>query len=144
MKNKKAASSAQTKKNIKETKRDNLKSSNNKGYEDNSTMQKSEMAKLLKIVLIVTGIMIIFYGVTLLATKKSEEVLNEQNDNNETASETTIQYDNIMIGTMLNHSGTYYVLIEMEDDNRIAEYDSIINTIKSSEDAPAIYIIKLI
>jgi len=90
---------------------------------DNSN---NEMLKLLKIVLIVTGIMVIFYGITL-----------ENNDNQ--PSETQIQYENILIGSMLNNDGTYYVLIEEKDDNRLAEYDSLIATIKASEDAPAIY-----
>lgn len=98
----------------------------------------NEMAKLLKIVLIVTGIMLVFYGITLLVTNKADETLEKQNNENQTE-ETPIQYENIIIGSMLSHGGTYYVLIEKEDDNRIAEYDSIITTIKSSEDAPIIY-----
>jgi len=100
--------------------------------------QNNEMVKLLKIVLIVTGIMLVFYGITLLVTKKSEEVL-ENKETKEQTQKTGIQYKNIMIGTMLNHGGTYYVLIEEKDDNRITEYDSLITTIESSEDAPRIY-----
>lgn len=99
---------------------------------------ENEMVKLLKIVLVVTGIMLVFYGITLLVTKKSEEVL-ENKETKEQTQKTEIQYKNIMIGTMLNHGGTYYVLIEEKDDNRIAEYDSLIATIESSEDAPRIY-----
>lgn len=114
------------------------KTNNKKVQEQNVENQSNEMVKLLKIVLIVTGIMLVFYGITLLVTKKSEDVLEKQTSNEETQA-TEIQYENIMIGTMLNHSGTYYVLIEEKDDNRITEYDSLITTIKSSEDAPEIY-----
>lgn len=102
---------------------------------DNSN---NEMLKLLKIVLIVTAIMIVFYGITLLATKKADEQIENQTKE-ETPAKTEIQYENIMIGSLLNHSGTYYVLIQKEDDNRLAEYDSLIGTIKASEDAPTIY-----
>jgi len=102
---------------------------------DNSN---NEMLKLLKIVLIVTGIMVIFYGITLVATNKADETIEKENNDNQ-PSETQIQYENILIGSMLNNDGTYYVLIEEKDDNRLAEYDSLIATIKASEDAPAIY-----
>lgn len=98
----------------------------------------NEMSKLIKIVLIVTGVMIIFYGITLVATHKADEVAPE-NDNTEEEKATEIQYENIMIGTMLNYRGTYYVLIESKDDNRVTEYESIITTVESSEDAPTIY-----
>lgn len=106
-------------------------------YKDSNT--NNEIIKLFKIVLIVTGIMIVFYGITLLATNKADEKLEEQKNNDKQPVKTEIQYDNIMIGSMLNHDGTYYVLIEKEDDNRLIEYDSIITTIKASEDAPTIY-----
>ena len=113
---------------------------NKKVVNENTPKENNnEMVKLFKIVLIVTGVMIVFYGITLLVTNKSEEVINSQNEENNQPASTEIQYENIMIGTMLNGSGTYYVLIEKEDDNRLAEYESIITTIKSSEDAPAIY-----
>lgn len=98
----------------------------------------NEMSKLVKIVLIVTGIMIIFYGITLIATNQADKASSDNQSDEEKAA-TEIQYENIMIGTMLNHGGTYYVLIEQKDDNRTAEYESIITTIESSEDAPTIY-----
>ncbi len=104
---------------------------------DANTSPKNEAFKLLKIVLIVTGVMVIFYGITLLVNEKSSEVLEKQDTSDSVAAD--IQYENIMIGSMLNHKGTYYVLIEKEDDNRLAEYDAVITTIKSSEDAPVIY-----
>lgn len=125
--------------NKKKTETNTKQKTNNKKVEERKTEnQSNEMINLLKIVLIVTGIMLVFYGLTLLVTKKSEDVL-ENKDTKEQVQKTEIQYKNIMIGTMLNHGGTYYVLIEEKDDNRIAEYDSLITTIESSEDAPRIY-----
>ncbi len=97
-----------------------------------------EMTRLFKIVLIITAIFIVFYGVTLLVTKKADEVNDNTSDQNN-AQVTEIQYDNIMIGTMLNYGGTYYVLIEQADDTRSAEYTALIDTIKSADDAPTVY-----
>ncbi len=109
-----------------------------KGNSATETNTNNEMFKLIKIVLIVTGVMLVFYGITLIATNKADEKLDQQNQSEEPA-KTEIQYENIMIGSMLSHPGTYYVLIEEEDDNRLPEYESLITTIKASEDAPTIY-----
>jgi len=119
--------------------KENKNNHNQKNKEvQNVESSSNEMIKLLKIVLIVTAIMLLFYGITLLVTNKADEKLDAQQQE-QTPSETPIQYENIMIGSLLNHKGTYYVLIEKDDDNRLAEYDSLIGTIKSSEDAPTIY-----
>ena len=104
-----------------------------------TTMVKndSEITKLIKIVLIVTAIMVVFYGITLLVTK------NQKSDSfdNKTASEkAVIQYDDIMIGTMLNKDhDNYYVLIKEDDDNRVIEYETLMKLIASKTDAPKIY-----
>ena len=130
------------KKNIKNAKKENKNENKKENKKEKISIEepseKNEMGKLLKIVLIVTGIMIVFYGVTLIATNKSDEII-EKNKEEAEKTEATIQYENIMIGSMLNYSGTYYVLIEDADDNRLTEYDSIITTIQSNEDAPNIY-----
>ena len=127
---------ADTKTQIKEDKK--VKEPHHELLNSHSSGSSNEISKLVKIVLIVTGIMIIFYGITLIATNQADNV-NDENQSDEDNAATEIQYENIMIGTILNHSGTYYVLIEQEGDNRVAEYESIITTIESSEDAPAIY-----
>ncbi len=102
-----------------------------------SPVRNDELSKLIKIVLIVTAIMAVFYIITLLVTNKTDNT-NDKKDNaqNEKA---IIQYENIIIGNMLKKGGTYYVLIEADNDNRTAEYDSLVKTIKSGDDAPTIY-----
>lgn len=127
-----------TKENKKTNKKENKNNRKKSKEEQNTDSSSNEMIKLLKIVLIVTAIMLLFYGITLLVTNKADEKLDNQQQE-QTPSETPIQYENIMIGSLLNHNGTYYVLIEKDDDNRLAEYDSLIGTIKASEDAPTIY-----
>lgn len=104
-----------------------------------SEMMKNdnELTKLIKIVLIVTAIMIIFYGITILVTKNAKTETNNTTQNKQKA---IIQYDDIIIGTMLNKpQNEYYVLIKKDDDNRIAEYDTLMKIISSKSDAPKFY-----
>ena len=103
------------------------------------TSGSNELTNLIKVVLIVTGIMLVFYGITVVATKKADEVTNK----NEEKAKTEIQYENLMIGAMLNMDGTYYVLIEDEKDNRLSEYETLVQTIKANEEADKIYYAKL-
>lgn len=100
----------------------------------NTNSGSDELSKLIKIVLIVTLIIIVFYGVTVVVTNKAKEAAEEQNKQ-----AVEIQYDSIMIGSMLNIDGSYYVLIEDQDDIKLSEYTTFIQTIKANEDAPTIY-----
>lgn len=138
MENKKTKAQKNQKGKTKQTnKNTKLKETNTK--QENVTINKeNEASKLLKIVLIVTIIMAIFYGITIVATNKADKTKKEKAIET-TAEKAEIQYENIMIGTMLNYSGTYYVLIKNKDDNRLEEYESLVDSIKSNENAPTIY-----
>ena len=125
--------------NIKNQSNKNKKIDIKKNSEANSVEQKNEFIRLIKIVLIVTLIFAVFYGVTLLVTKKSSEVINKQEKETKTTEKAEIQYENIIIGTMLNKEGTYYVFIEEDNDVRDAEYQSLIEDAKSNPDTPNIY-----
>ncbi len=98
-----------------------------------------EIVKLIKIVLIVTAVMLVFYLITLVATGQAEKVNKETEEETAEDAATEIQYDYIVIGSMLNKDGNYYVLIEGEEDNRLSEYSTLIQTISADEDAPKIY-----
>ncbi len=102
------------------------------------TTDGEEISKLIKIILIVTAVMVVFYGITVVVTKKASEVSQEQN-----SEKTEIQYDNIVIGSMLKIDGSFYVLIEDEDDQRLSEYETLKQTIVANPDAPTIYIAHL-
>ena len=97
-----------------------------------NSSESNEISKLIKIVLIVTLVMIVFYFVTVVVTKKANEV----KDSN---SKATIQYDNIMIGYMLKIDGSYYVLIKDNDDKLLNEYETLVSTVGSNDDAPKVY-----
>ena len=114
-------------------KKANLKQARKQLYYSNKN-ENDEFSKLFKIVLIVTLIIIVFYGVTVVVTKKAEEATKEAN-----SQKVEIQYDSIMIGSMLNINGSFYVLIEDIDDIRLSEYTTMIQTIKANDDAPTVY-----
>lgn len=114
-------------------KKENLKQARKQLYYSDKS-ESNELTKLIKIVLIVTVIIIVFYGVTVIVTNKVKEVREEQNKQ-----PVEIQYDSIMIGSMLNIDGSFYVLIENPDDIRLSEYTTLLQTIKANEDAPIVY-----
>ncbi len=117
----------------KKEKQENIKQARKQLYYNNNS-GSDELSKLIKIVLIVTLIMIVFYGVTVVVTNKAKEAAEEKNKQ-----AVEIQYDSIMIGSMLNIDGSYYVLIEDQDDIRLSEYTTLIQAIKANDDSPAIY-----
>ena len=114
-------------------KKANLKQARKQLYYNNIN-ENDEFSKLLKIVLAVTAIIVVFYGITVVVTNKAEEVRKEAN-----SEKAEIQYDNIMLGSMLNIDGSFYVLIEDADDIRLSEYTTMIQTIKANDDAPTVY-----
>ena len=114
-------------------KAENIKQARKQIYYTNNS-SSDELSKLIKIILIVTAIIVVFYGVTVVVTNKAKEAAEEKNKQ-----DVEIQYDSIMIGSMLNIDGSYYVLIEDQDDIRLSEYTTLIQTIKANDDAPKIY-----
>lgn len=95
-----------------------------------------EIGKLVKLILLVTVIFIVFYFVTSFVTRKANAKKIAQKEKSEA---TTIQYENIIIGSMLNKDGDYYVLIEKDDDDNLSEYETLVQTISVNEEAPKIY-----
>lgn len=114
-------------------KKENLKQARKQLYYENNS-SSDELSKLIKIVLAVTAIIIVFYGITVVVTKKAKEAAEEKNKE-----AVEIQYDSIMIGSMLNIDGSFYVLIMDSDDIKSSEYSTFIQTIKANDDAPTIY-----
>ncbi len=95
---------------------------------------ENEVAKLIKVVLIVTAVIIVFYFVTSFVTKKANSIKSEKSKQ-----KATIQYDSLIIGSMLNKDGEYYVLIEKDDDEHLSEYSTSIQMIGINENAPKVY-----
>ena len=86
----------------------------NKRNETVSLMSGDEMTRLLKIILVLIVIVVAFYGLTVLITKWRKTSTPERD---KTITPAVIQYDEILIGTLLNQSRSeYYVLIQADDD----------------------------
>lgn len=96
-----------------------------------------EITKLMKIILIVTSIMILFYGITVFVTRKVNAVKTAKLGKSDEASE--IQYDSIIIGTMFNIEGRHFVLIYSEDDENFDEYNNLLKTVEANDEAPKVY-----
>lgn len=96
-----------------------------------------EISKLVKIVLVVSSIMILFYGITVFVTRRVTAIKTAKLGKSEEKSE--IQYDNILIGTMFNIEGRHFVLIYSEDDKNMEEYDSLLKSVQANDEAPKVY-----
>jgi len=93
----------------------------------------NEVTNLIKIILAVTVIFLIFYGITTLVTKnKKTEQLN--------TGDVVIQYDEILLGNLLEQpKSEYYVLVTEEDDQYKDTYSTYLNTYKTKENAIRVY-----
>lgn len=93
-------------------------------------MEGNEAKKLIQILAVVVVIFIIFYVITLIVNKK-EKIEGPK---------ATIQYDEILIGNMLNRNNTeYYVMIYALDDDYNILYDAYISTYKNKENSIRFY-----
>lgn len=111
---------------------------NRKNVKKLSYSDDNQLISLLKIIVVLVVIFGLFYGLTVLRT-------NVKDDKKEDNQETVIQYDEILIGTILDQrSNEYYVLvsdkslpeysvyetyIESFDDSKVRVYTSALNSI---------------
>lgn len=96
---------------------------------------ENEMAKFIKLIVLITILFLIFYGITILLTKekKKEETKKPENP-------VTIQYDTILIGNLLQQpEDAYYVLIEEMEDKNISTYEMYISAYKNVEKSDRVY-----
>lgn len=97
-----------------------------------SASSDNELGKLIKLVIIVTLIFLVFYVITIFVNKKEEE--------KKTDTPATIQYDEILIGNILNQpNDSYYVLIQDTEDLDVSIYNAYISVYKKLSDAKRVY-----
>lgn len=78
-----------------------------------SYSEDNQLFALFKIIVVLVVIFGLFYGLTVLRTRSKDE-------NKEEAEETVIQYDEILVGTILDQrSNDYYVLVT---DKSLVDY----------------------
>ena len=97
---------------------------------NNMKSNDNELLKLIKLVIIISIIFLMFYIITIFINKE-EEVLKPK---------ATIQYDEILMGNILNQpNDTYYVFIKDIDDSKIMVYNAYINNYLGLDDAKRVY-----
>ena len=109
-----------------------MEKKNNAKIKKANISNEDEFGKLIKLIIVVTVIFLLFYGITFLVNREKEE------EENETTAE--IQYDNILIGDLLTQpNDEYYVMIYDNDDYNKVVYQTYLSMYKSKEDAIRYY-----
>ncbi len=91
-----------------------------------------EVSKLIKLVIIITVVFAVFYGVTIFLTIEEEQEVEK--------TPATIQYDNILTSTIFNRvAGEYYVVLTTSDENISAIYSSYMGVYIGKTDALRVY-----
>lgn len=100
-----------------------------------------EMDKLIKIVLVLVVICAIFYGLTIIITKFQKTSVPDRTKETTPA---VIQYDEILIGTMLNQvRDEYYVLIQKDDDQYQSLTSYYLQKYKTKQNAWKVYTVNM-
>ena len=125
--------------NIKNDKKSELKIKNdNKQTKSKFWDNSNELKKLVAIFVVVVVIFAIFYVLTVVINNNKS---SQPKENNSVA---VIQYDEILVGEILNQNqDAYYVLATEEDDNNISQYQSYIDNYKSNENSLKVYEVNL-
>lgn len=109
------------------------KAQKNKTSND-TIVEKNELKSLIIIIVIVSAIFLVFYGITLLTSKKHETKHTTE------VKEETIQYDEIMIGQILNQNEKqYYVLIKNSKNVYNNLFTTYLKSYASSENSIKYY-----
>ncbi|NLL45120.1 MAG: hypothetical protein GX247_05605 [Mollicutes bacterium] len=97
------------------------------------TTETNEIKELTKIIVSILLIFLLFFTITYLLTKKEDKLppLEE---------ELEIQYDEILIGELLNKKeNEYYVLVTKEDDHFVDLYKAYLQEYEDREKAIRVY-----
>ena len=101
--------------------------------ETKAPVTSNEMINLIKIILVVTAIFLIFYGITTLVTER-------ENGTDTDSGEATIQYDEILLGTLFEQpNAEYYVLVMAEEDYNVQTYTMLISSYTALENSIRVY-----
>lgn len=102
---------------------------------------ENELYKLVKIFLILIVCFGIFYGITYFVTKNQNHTNGDGSSQEKLA---TIQYDKILVGTMLTQKRDhYYVLLDKMDNQYYGLYESYIAAYTQKENTLKVYTIDM-
>jgi len=95
----------------------------------------NEMTNFIKIIIVVTIILCVFYVLTVFINREDEVKSPDNNDTN-----AQIQYDEILVGDIFEQSNdNYYVLIEDTEDVNIRVYEAYLSVYSQKDDAKRYY-----
>ena len=102
-------------------------------------LQDNEVGNLIKIILVITGVVLVLYFVTVLYLKK-----DEVKEDTETEVSATIQYDEILSSKLLTQSPKdYYVFAYNEEDFYLTTYEILLSNYQMKENAKKVYRLNL-
>lgn len=132
-KNSKKQDEIQTSKKTENVKKENTNKKVSKGKKQEIQKSKkvqetseknNDTKKIIILVLIIIAVFAIFYIITLMVNKNNHDDIFKKDD----LGNTEIQYDEIIVGTILKQSpNTYYVLVKDPDDTKLTTYTNIIS-----------------
>ena len=94
----------------------------------NNSTESDEYKKLIILIVIIASVFVLFYVLTTMFTKKEHDNIFK-NDLNPSE----IQYKEIIIGSMFDKGGEYYVLLINEDDTYKDIYNSYISDLSNKK-----------
>lgn len=115
----------------------------NKSTRNSATLgSENEFGKLIKIVLVLIIVFAIFYGITEYVTTHKNLGSDASGDAQEKIA--SIQYDKVLIGTMLQQKrDEYYVLIGDSKDQNYTLYNTYLDTYAKKDGALKVYTVDL-
>lgn len=98
------------------------------------TTANDEFKKLTKVLVSVVVIFTLFFVITYFVTKEDKEPIVDP------IVKTEIQYDEILIGELLNQNNSeYYVLVTKESDKYVGLYNAYLTIYNKKENASRVY-----
>lgn len=103
---------------------------------------KYNVKELLTFIIIILVVLILFYGLTMLITNKKNS--NDYIENNNSESDTKIDYEKILAQNALSQKeNSYYVFAYTNSDENVTTYNNDLISYKNKENALKVYYVEL-
>lgn len=124
-------------------KKSNTKNKKNKKVNNNKriieTSSNTEVSKVIKCIVIILIVLVLVYLLTVYITKNSTDSVVKENVEN-----TTVQYDEILVGTSFKQPDDEYLVLFYNVDNDInSTYYTLKSDYEAKDDALPIYYVNL-
>ena len=103
---------------------------------------KYNVKELLIFIIIILVVLVLFYGLTMLITNKKNS--NDYIENNNSESDTKIDYEKILAQNALSQKeNSYYVFAYTNSDENVTTYNNDLISYKNKENALKVYYVEL-